>query len=217
MEHRDIIIVGSGCTGAMVAQTFAEAGVRICMLDTGELPAKETASIPDGNFEMLRKTDPQQYRYLLGMEVDASIHREIKTGAQLTPPRRYLIQRVSELLPLLSANFFPMESLAYGGLGGGWGLGSCVFSPAELNQCGLDEAGMLKAYQWVADRIGISGADDAVKKYTTAHLQGIQEAVEMDENGRALYSAYQMQQERLNARGLFMGRSALALLTAAKD
>ncbi len=208
--------MGSGCTGAIAAQTLIEKGEKLTMLDVGCLPNEKASKIPEGNFEQLRRTDAKQHDYFLGEEADASINREIRTGAQLTPSRRYLIERVNELLPLTSATFFPMESLAYGGLGGGWGLGSCVFSSAELKKCGLNESEMNTAYQWVADRIGISGMADDVQPYTSAHLSGLQSPVVMDENGKTLFANYERKKAVLNKRGLFMGRPALALLTEDK-
>jgi len=92
------------------------------------------------------------------------------SGAAKTPPiqsrsailkeRYFGAPEVPELLPLESDSFFPLESLAYGGLGAGWGLGCCAYSDAELRAAGLTPEAMRAAYQWVADRIGISGERD---------------------------------------------------------
>jgi hypothetical protein len=120
---------------------------------------------------------------------------------------------VSELLPLDSDSFFPLESLAYGGLGAGWGLGCCAYSDAELRAAGLPPAAMREAYQWVADRIGISGERDDASPYTIAQLEGVLPPLEMDANATRLHGNYLRRRRRVHASGFRMGRTALALLT----
>ena len=48
---------------------------------------------------------------------------------------------------MVSEDFFPMESLAQGGLGAGWGLGTYVYSEAELEKAGLPQQEMKNSYQ----------------------------------------------------------------------
>src|SRR6187551_2359956 len=137
MEIIDFIVVGSGCTGAMAAQTLAEAGREVMIIDGGICDEHYEKIQPQKNFSELRKTDPEQHRYLLGDKFESLPDDELGTGAQLTPSRQYLIQNADKFLPLDKENFSPMESLALGGLGGGWGLGCCVFSENELTLAGL--------------------------------------------------------------------------------
>src|SRR5581483_6788407 len=158
MPHSDVIVVGSGTTGAMAAQTLVEGGSRVLMLDGGQTDTRYAGLIPETSFMELRRTDPNQHRYLLGDEFESVLAAPGSTGAQLTPPRRFIVAGVDRFLPLESANFHPMESLALGGLGSGWGLGCCVFSDTELQSAGLPAAQMRDAYQVVASRIGISGS-----------------------------------------------------------
>ena len=40
MEITDFIVIGSGCTGAMAAQTLAEAGENVLIIDGAELQAE---------------------------------------------------------------------------------------------------------------------------------------------------------------------------------
>lgn len=193
----------------MAALTLAAHGRKICMVDVG-YTGDPTCSPPlHGTFEELRKNDPAQYKYFL----TDLLSEEIGTGAQLTPARRYMLEGVKELIPLLSRSFFPMESLAMGGLGVGWGLGCCMYSDQELQRCGLETEPMRKAYQWVSDRIGISGAVDDAGPFTISGLHGIQKPVQMDQVGIQLERKYQEKREVLRRSGFHMGRTALALLT----
>lgn len=216
MELHDFILVGSGCTGAMAAQTLLEKGAKVLLLDGGFYDKHYDAITPDKNFTALRTTDPAQHRYLLGEQFESLPEGEVKTGEQLSPGRKYLVEGVEKFLAMHSETFFPMESLAYGGLGGGWGLGCCVFSPNELRQAGLSPENMQRAYQVVADRIGISGTADDAQPYTFAHIQNTQPSVNMHPVTAHLLKKYNKRRTALNASGFHLGRPALALLTQDK-
>lgn len=217
MEIHGFIVVGSGCTGAMAAQTLAEAGHAVLILDGGITDAQYKNLQPEKDFISIRKKDAQQHRYLLGDDFESLPQEELGTGAQLTPARNYLIRQVEEYLPLKSDSFSPMESLALGGLGGGWGLGCCVFSENELQQASLPVEKMREAYQVIADRIGICAADDDARKFTAAHLQHTQPAPPLDPVAASLLKKYETKKSALQQNGFYLGRPALALLTEAKD
>jgi hypothetical protein len=201
----------------MAAQTLVESHARVLMLDVGKRDEKYRALIPAKNFVEIRRTEKEQHRYLLGDDFESIPSGTITTGAQLTPPRRFLIEWVDHYLPRSSETFFPMESLAYGGLGAGWGLGCCVFSENELQQAGLPIGAMRTAYQVVADRIGISGSNDDAQPFTFAHLKGIQTAARLHPTAEKLLRNYSRKREFLKKRGFYLGRPALALLTQDKD
>jgi hypothetical protein len=213
----DFIVVGSGCTGAMAAQTLAEAGETILILDGGITDAHYQQLQPQKNFSELRKTDEEQHHYLLGDKFESLPDNEFGTGAQLTPARQFLIQDVDKFLPLQGENFSPMESLALGGLGGGWGLGCCVFSENELKLAGLPAEKMNSAYQVIADRIGINAENDDARKFTAAHIQHTQRTPPLDPTAETLLKKYQSKKTILNQKGFFLGRPALALLTEEKN
>lgn len=212
-----VIVVGSGCTGAMAAQTLVEKGVRVLMLDGGVKETKYAPLIPSADFVTLRKTDEQQYRYLLGDALEGIPFGKVKTGEHLTPPRKFMTALTQQFIPLASENFMPLESLALGGLGNGWGLGCCVFSDKELQACSLNAGVMKAAYKTVAARIGISGTRDDAQPYTAAGLDGLQPSIQMDSNGKRLYAAYEKKRSRLQQKGFYMGRPSLALLTQPKQ
>lgn len=211
------IVVGSGCTGAQAAQTLVEAGVDVLMLDAGNFDDTYKGLIPDKNFVDIRANDESQTDYLLGREFESISWGDIGGGAQLTPPRKFMVKDVNRFLDVFSKSFFPVESLAYGGLGNGWGLGCTVFSDAELEQTGLNVSQMKSAYQVIADRIGISGGNDDITPYTTAHLDGIMPPAIVDKNQEALRQKYQKRKQWFNKNGFSLGRTSLALLTNDKD
>lgn len=212
-EVHPYIVVGSGCTGAMAAQTLVEAGVKVLMLDAGNIDETYKRLIPEKNFTSIRQTEEDQNEYLLGKNFESIVWDKIGSGSQLTPSRKFMVSEVEKFLEVLSSDFFPVESLAYGGLGNGWGLGSCVFSAKELQAAGLKPDSMKVAYQKIADRIGISGSKDDITNYTTSFLDGIMPPAPVDQNQQGLRANYERKKDWFTANNFFLGRTALALIT----
>ncbi len=169
----------------MAAQTLAESGARVAMLDAGFHDDRYAKLIPNRSFVDIRRSDPNQYRYLLGEGFESAAFRRVGAGAQLTPPRRFIVDRVDELLASASGSFSPLESLALGGLAAGWGLMCGVYSAAELERASLPQPAMDDAYQVVADRIGICGAGDDARRFTVGDLTGIQPPPPLDPTAAA--------------------------------
>ncbi len=209
----NIIIVGSGPSGAQAAQTFVESGIEVLMLDVGEKDEKYPNIVPNVPFAVFRQNDKEQYRYLLGDEFEAVPFDDIKTGSQLTPPRKHIMRNIEKLIPLESDTFFPMESLAYGGLGCGWGGGAFVYSDEELKKAGLNIEKIKEAYQVVGDRIGISGDLNSTKKYSLGELKNVQPSLKMDNSVEKIYSRYLKNQSKYNQKGVFMGPPPMAMLS----
>jgi len=209
----DVIVVGSGATGSMAAQTLVEAGASVLMLDGGQRDERYAALVPDEPFVRIRRNEEAQHRYFLGDAFEGVVPGPVATGAQLTPPRQFITRGVAEFLPLVSDTFFPLESLALGGLASGWGLGCNVFSDAELRKAGLPAAEMEPAYELVAGRIGISGADDDARAYTSANLEGVMPAPPLDPAAALLLDGYSRKRGAMREAGFRLGRPALALVT----
>ena len=213
MEVHEYIVIGSGCTGAMAAQTLVEAGVQVTMLDVGIEDDKYSSIIPNKDFITIRKTETDQHRYFIGDDMEGISWGKVKTGEHLTPPRKHMMQFIEKYLPMDSQTFFPMESLALGGLGAGWGLGCCEFSKLEMEAIGLSYNLMENAYSVIAKRIGISGSTDDVNPYTLGNLKHFQAAPSMDRNHIRILNNYTTCKTKLNKNGFYLGRPALALLT----
>jgi hypothetical protein len=209
----DFIVVGSGATGAMAAQTLVEEGVRVAVLDVGEKDEVYAPLIPDQDFDTLRRQDAAQHRYFLGDNFEGVPWATDKVGSQLTPPRNFLTRNADRFLPFESGTLKPMESLARGGLGGGWGLGCYLFSKAELEAVGLEEPQILKAYDLVAARIGVSGTRDDASPYCLRDLKDVQPSIELEDNSAGVYDAYRRRRSALNSRRFFVGRPPQAVLT----
>ena len=208
----DCLVVGSGMTGAHAAQTLIEGGRSVLMLDGGVRPREGAAPVPERDFLNLRETDPQQHRYFLGDAFEGVPWGE--AAHSLTPPRQHIVRGTERWLPLHSRDFQRMESLAYGGLGAGWGAGASVYTPHELEAMGLEPAQMLPSYRTVADRIGLAAAFDDATPWCSAGLGETQEPLRMDRSIRALHASYLRHRVPLRRRGIVMGKVPMAVLTA---
>lgn len=100
------------------------------LLDVGITDAHYAGLIPARDFTALRREDPEQHRYLLGDEFEGIPWGAVRPGVQLTPPRQHIVRDVERWTPFVSDTLKQIESLTYGGLGSGRGLGCFVFSDA---------------------------------------------------------------------------------------
>jgi hypothetical protein len=212
----DHIVVGSGATGAIAAYSLATAGVNVAVLDVGVEDERYTDIVPDRDFVSLRKGDKDQKNYFLGMDYEGIPWISSRVGSQLTPPRNFLTRFTDKFIPFDSDSFVPMESMAKGGLGGGWGLGCFEFSARELQAVGLNCSEIRTGYDAVAAHIGISGDRDDAAAYCLGGLRDYQPVSELEKNLQGVFASYRAQKDSLNRKGIFVGRTALALLTRDK-
>ncbi|HET6348505.1 MAG TPA: GMC oxidoreductase [Candidatus Krumholzibacteria bacterium] len=209
----DFIVVGSGMAGVHAAQTLVDAGARVLMLDGGATAQPATEPPAGKSFVALRQNDREQHRYFLGDRLEAIATPAGRPGSQLTPTRRFIVDHVDRWLRFHSDSFAPMESLALGGLGNAWGAGCYHFSDRDLEDAGLPAAEIRSGYQLIADRIGVQGEDDDTSAFCGGPIQRLQPVMDMDAAASALYARYRSRRQAMLARGLHMGRPALAVLT----
>jgi choline dehydrogenase-like flavoprotein len=207
------IVVGSGCSAAMAAQTLVEAGADVTMVDVGVDNPEYHSQVPEKDYIDIRRNELDQHRYLIGQNAEGVAWGHVGKGAQITPPRQHMIEKVDTYLPVRSSTFSPVESLGYGGLGIGWGLQCWEFSDADIKAVGLDETRMRAAYEVVAQRVGISATKDDASPYTIVDLKTYQPPVNMDRNHQRIHNRYQAYKDYFIKRGFVLGRTPLALLT----
>lgn len=217
MSRTDILVVGSGPSGAQAAKRAIEDGLTVTMLDVGNDEYQLAQQIPQMPFTALRQTDPNQREYFLGGSFGSEVDRNDRLGSHFTPPRAYITKDVHALLPVESNTFFPVQSLALGGLGVGWGAGCQKYEAFELREAGLPASEMESYYDEVVRDIGVSGApedDIAEQLLATRYLQP---PTEIDTNARSIFRNYRKRREELRRMGLNMGRDPLAMLTCALE
>ncbi len=212
MKIHDYIVVGSGCSAAIAAQTLVDAGVDVTMLDVG-IKNDSDIKVPAKDFLALRKTDSQQYKYLIGENASGVNWGRVGTGAQITPPRKYILDDINHFTPVKSSSFSNFESLGYGGMGIGWGLQSWEYNKTDLEAAGLDFDRMTEAYSEVAKKVGVSASDNDATRLTINDLTNYQPAPKLDRNNSYMYKKYKSAKKRFNRKGIVVGQTPLSLLT----
>jgi hypothetical protein len=212
MEISDYIVVGSGCCGAIAAKTLIDKGIKLTLLDTGIIQ-DSTTTATSNSFIDIRKNDANQIDFLLGKNFESLGSLQKKNPVHLTPNRQFTTAKVEDYLIWEDGNFNPIESLAKGGLGNAWGLGSYVYSDNELKQTGLPISELRAAYQWLASFIGISGGNDSSANYANGHLFTPQQAIPLDFNGQRLWNKLQHKQHQFQQTNFVVGRTPLAIST----
>ena len=208
----DVIVVGSGASGVHAAWPLVDGGRTVAMLDVGNQDTTYAELIPPASFVDIRRNDPQQHRYLLGDRLEGLAFGDVGAGPQITPPRQYVLRDSSTLAPKLSEGFFPLESLAMGGLGGAWGAVAFPFTDNELDRCGLPAA-LKTHYDIVARRIGISGESHDDLACVRGEMTSLLPALEVDHNAKAILERYRRNRVAFQRAGMYMGRTLLAALS----
>src|ERR1051326_875498 len=208
----DLIVFRSGASAVHAAQTVAEAGRTVTMLDVGYEDATYASLIPSAPFAEVRRTDHNQHRYFLGDEFEGVPLGILGAGPQVTQPRQYVVRHADALAPTQAADFAALESLALGGLGGAWGAVCFPFLEHELTQCGLPTEEMRAHYEVVARRIGISGGPDDLESLRGG-LNALQAPLEIDTNAVRILARYERQKDAFRRDGIYVGKPLLAALS----
>ncbi len=160
MPDCDVIIIGSGPAAVHSAYPLIEAGKTVWMIDGGNAPPSSMAEAPIDNFEDVRRTHSDQYRWFIGDDFSGIPLGGLQGGlggGQISGNRSYAVRDTDTLLPLSLHNAQVIQSLALGGLGAVWGAACAYLEPQELQAMGMDPAAMEEHYDIVTRRIGISG------------------------------------------------------------
>jgi hypothetical protein len=212
----EYIVVGTGMSGAQAVETLLDAGREVMLLDVGYKNESKVA-FPDDDFISIRENRTDQHKLFLGENYEGIPWEKIKTGAQLTPGRKYLTKGLDYWLGMVSDTFFPYETLSYGGLGNAWGAGCYMFSDQEFQKIGIDKNLFLKSYQKVADRVGITRPDTDGEAYSIAGLTGLLPAVMPEKSIQSVYDKYLRKKKKLNELGFYASTPSVAITTVDKD
>jgi hypothetical protein len=210
----DFLIVGSGMSSVHAAQTLVESGKKVTIIDVGTKSKNKLTINPSENFYNLRSQDKEQYKYLLGENLEGVIWQNPKN--HLTPERQYILDGANEFLPYQSENFNLIQSLARGGLGNAWGAGASPYTEDELKAIGLPPLDMQKSYVTISNRIGLSGCfDDADIFFNKKDLK-FDDPFKIDYALLGVYNAYTKSKKSFNSKGVYFGKTPLAVISKNK-
>lgn len=209
---QDALIIGSGASAVNAAYPLVEAGLAVSMLDFGNEDRVYNSLVPDAPFLEVRKTDRQQHRYFLGDRFEGIPLGALSVGPQLTPPRQYITKDAQELAPIDAQTFFPLESLALGGMASGWGAGAFPYSDDDLKDFPISYKDLAPHYNKVAERIGVSGEINDLSPFE-GELNVMLPPLHIDRNATTILERYYRRRAKLNAAGFYIGKPLLAALS----
>lgn len=209
----EVLVVGSGASAVHAAWPLLEKGFSVEMIDVGERDTHYAPLMPGKSFLDIRRSEPEQHRYFLGDRFEGVPFGDVRVGAQLTPGRQFIVRHAEELQPLLSETFSPMQSLAKGGLGSGWGAGAVPYTGEELDDYPITRDDLTPHYNAVIRRIGVCGPDSDDLSPFLGPVAGLLPPAKLDTNGETVLARYERVRDRLNADGFYVGRPRLALCT----
>jgi len=208
-----LIVIGSGASGVHFALAALRKGRRVLMLDVGH--TGQDAVRPGDTLNSLKRNLPDPAAYFLGPRYESLVLPGAKGEYYAFPPSKEHVFRRRPEFELRAKGFSPLLSFAAGGLAETWTGGCYPFNESELGAFPLRYAELAPYYAEVAERIGITGAEDDLAAVLPLH-GGLIEPLELDEHSAVLLDSYQRRRGRLNENfGCLMGRARVAVLSRA--
>lgn len=213
----DVIIVGSGVSGVAAALSLAQRGFRPTVLDVGQVAPPGTPL--RGNFYRRRETE-DCFDVMIGREYEQL--RGQRRGmppipAKLTAPRmRFISNGGEQFSPLRQKGYAAIQSFAAGGLANAWGAGLYRCTDRDLQSFPIRAADLAPYYDRLTEEIGISGQSDDLAPFF-GDDRGLQPPLRLSRKAGWLFDRYERKRSALNARGVFLGRPRLGVLSQPKD
>jgi len=159
MSRGKVTIIGSGPAGVSAAWPLVQAGIDVLMLDAG----KSVSTNPDSDRPALndiRKGGDDAWRYLLQSDLSG-----LRNTDDTSPKIRCAVGAdfeagYSEANNIKTENYMAIGSLTVGGLSGVWGASVPAFDESDLETFPIGLEQMKPSYRAVAERIGISRAEN---------------------------------------------------------
>ncbi len=212
MEKSTVTIVGSGAGGVHAALTLLKKGYKVKMLDVGFQSSSD--SIKKTYLELKEKLqDPVDF--FLGRDFESVVSPENCEDIYGFPPNKQYIFKHPSYFDFKCEGFEPMFSFAQGGLAEAWTGGSYAYNDVDLKEYPFDYKDIKPFYEEVAQRMGLMGSDDDLSQFIPYH-ENILKPIRFDEHSDLLNKRYLKKREKLNKKGLFMGRSRVSLLSSPK-
>lgn len=207
-------VIGSGASGVHFALSLLERGLEVTMLDLGRTP--RPAVLPGQTLNGLKETLPQPAEYFLGEGYDSVLLPGTPGEYYGLPPSKdYVFDAPADFQPR-GAGFAPLFSFAQGGLAEAWTGGCYPLNDDELRDFPFGYAELGPYYDEVAARIGVSGEVDDLSRAFPVHAH-LLPPIRLDRHSERLVAAYARERTRLNAAGVYLGRTRVATLSAPRD
>jgi choline dehydrogenase-like flavoprotein len=206
------LVIGSGASGVHYALTVLERGEEVTLLDVGyERPA---APFPGATYSQLKEQLEDPLSDILGERSEFVVYPGPVSKPYGFPPSKGYVFRQPAAWSLTTRGFDPLVSFARGGLAEAWTGGSYELDERDLAAFPFSLGDLQPHYATVARRIGIAAERDDLERFSpmTADYGA---PLPLDAHSAQLLTAYARKRQRVNALGVYLGRSRVAVLTRA--
>jgi choline dehydrogenase-like flavoprotein len=207
----DVIVIGSGASAVHFALEALERGRAVTMLDVGH--ERPPAVRPDDSFAELKAGLEDPAAYFLGADFSGVLWPGAQGEYYGIPPHKGYVFRGVDRFAARARGFEALVSFGQGGLAEAWTGGAFPFNDGELADFPFGWQELSPYYGRVAERIGISGADDDLTRFVPVHAH-LSEPLDLDQHSALLLERYAERRAALNRLGVWLGRSRVATLRA---
>ena len=206
------LVIGSGPAGMSAAGALVQAGHSVTMLTAGEV----APPMPDHvDWWSMRAVEPSGWRTLQGPDPAVWATAGDSSPKFRTPRAAALFAGYGEALAVATEAFTARGALAVGGLSEAWGAGVACLGPEDLVGTVLSAEALAPHYQYLAEHVGISGADDDLGAFFGS-MRGLQPARPLGQAAETLKRGYDRARTGFAKAGVTLGRGRNAVLTAAR-
>lgn len=213
----DVLIVGSGVSGVAAALRFADKGMKPCMADVGLEPPDE-APIQENLYSFRNHHD--SFALMIGENFEGLINLEKKSptvpAKMASPSMRFVTARAQDYSPVESSGFDVIQSFGQGGLASAWGAGLYRYLDRDLEDFPIEAKDLSSYYDRLTEEIGISGSNDDLEAYF-GRDEHLQQQLKLSGNATRIMKKYSRLRKKFNAKGVYIGRPRLGVLTEEKD
>lgn len=206
----DFLIIGSGPAGTAAALGLRNANC--VMIDPGYRPDRE--STLDRDLFELRQSRDDLFEDLIGENFESlhNLHRPPMSLKLKAPGLRYITRGQDEFCPIEPGDFEATLSFAQGGLANAWGAGVFRFNAEDLNSFPIGPEHLAPWYSQIEDLMGVAGANDDLTPWFGRNDRMLP-PLRLSAYFQELLTAYKRKQTIMNGRGIYFGRSRLAVST----
>lgn len=192
------------------AQTVLERGEEVTLLDVGY--ERPTAPLADASYSQLKERVQDPLTHFLGERAEYVVYPGPVSKPYGFPPNKAYVFRQPKEWVLRQQGFDPLVSFARGGLAEAWTGGSYELDERDLSEFPFSLGDLQPHYTTVARRIGITGERDDLERFSPMSA-AYDAPLPLDAHSAHLLNAYQRRRQRINALGVYLGRSRVAVLT----
>ena len=182
------------------------------MLNAGRDTTDHSAINKHDTLRRLRQS-PKHWKVMVGERFERFGADRSASPKYRVPSNRQAFAEFKQRYAIRTDDFTVYGSLTRGGLSNLWGAGVSRFDDADLEKFPIRFEDLRHSYQYVTQRIGVSGSNDDDLSDFHGREESLQPPLGPHGNARLLYSRYLSRPKQAHKRGVFLGHNRSAILT----